>query len=342
MKLPNGYGSITKLSGNRRRPYMVRITTGFTDEGKQIMNVIGYYATKKEALAALADHNENPYSAIPKDITFEKVFEKYCKEKYYNKDKDLPAHIKAAYAWCAPVHDMKFADVKFSAIQNIVDACDRSRATKKNIKILYNKLSNYCVANGVITQNYAAFIELPPEEISTMHTNFTDEELKILWQHSGEFNVQIVLILCYTGMRPSELLDIKIENVHLEERYMVGGMKTAAGKNRAIPISKKILPFIADLYEKNKEAEFLVEINGAYKRAKYDTLRRTWFAKAMETTHLNHSPHDGRHTCATLLNNAGVNPTVIKRILGHSSRDVTEKVYTHKSIQQLVDAIDLI
>ena len=54
---------------------MVRITTGYTDEGKQIMNIIGYYATKKEALSALAEHNENPYSAMPKDISFEKVFE---------------------------------------------------------------------------------------------------------------------------------------------------------------------------------------------------------------------------------------------------------------------------
>lgn len=342
MRLPNGYGSITKLSGNRRRPYMVRITTGYTDEGKQIMNIIGYYATKKEALSALAEHNENPYSAMPKDIIFEKVFEKFCKEKYYNKDKELPAHIKAAYAWCAPVHDMKFCEVKFSAIQNIVDNCDRSRQTKKNIKILYNKLSNYCVANGVIAQNYAAFIELPPEEVSTAHTNFTDKELEILWNNSNDFNVQIVLILCYTGMRPSELLDIKIENVHLDERYMIGGMKTAAGKNRVIPISKKILPFITELYKKNQENEFLIEINEKYKRAKYDTLRRTWFAKAMQLTHLNHTPHDGRHTCATLLNNAGVNATTIKFILGHSSRDVTEKVYTHKSIEQLIEAIDLI
>ena len=123
---------------------------------------------------------------------------------------------------------------------------------------------------------------------------------------------------------------------------MIGGMKTAAGKNRVIPISKKILPFITELYKKNHESEFLIEINEKYKRAKYDTLRRTWFAKAMQLTHLNHTPHDGRHTCATLLNNAGVNATTIKFILGHSSRDVTEKVYTHKSIEQLIEAIDLI
>lgn len=98
MRLPNGYGSITKLSGNRRRPYMVRITTGFTDEGKQIMKALGYYATKKEALASLTEYNDSPYSALPKNISFEKVFEKYTKEKYENKNKPVPATYNAAFA----------------------------------------------------------------------------------------------------------------------------------------------------------------------------------------------------------------------------------------------------
>ena len=46
MKLPNGYGSVAKLTGNRRRPYMVRITTGFTDDGRQLMKILGYYAKR--------------------------------------------------------------------------------------------------------------------------------------------------------------------------------------------------------------------------------------------------------------------------------------------------------
>lgn len=32
MKMPNGYGSIIKLKGNRRKPFQVRLTKGFTDE----------------------------------------------------------------------------------------------------------------------------------------------------------------------------------------------------------------------------------------------------------------------------------------------------------------------
>ena len=47
MKLPNNYGSVYKLSGNRRRPYIAKITIGYNNKGKQIFKPIGYYATKE-------------------------------------------------------------------------------------------------------------------------------------------------------------------------------------------------------------------------------------------------------------------------------------------------------
>ena len=58
MKLPNNYGSVSKLSGNRRRPYMVRKSL----DGNQL--VIGYFETKEKALQALADYNRQPASKI--------------------------------------------------------------------------------------------------------------------------------------------------------------------------------------------------------------------------------------------------------------------------------------
>ena len=49
MRRGNGDGSIFKLSGKRRRPYAVRITVGWSDDGKQKYKYIGYYANKTEA-----------------------------------------------------------------------------------------------------------------------------------------------------------------------------------------------------------------------------------------------------------------------------------------------------
>ena len=67
MRNPNGYGSITKLSGNRRKPWMVRAAAEmiYNKDTKKTTckrNTIGCYATRKEALQALAEYNSDPYN----------------------------------------------------------------------------------------------------------------------------------------------------------------------------------------------------------------------------------------------------------------------------------------
>lgn len=119
MRLPNGYGSITKLSGKRRKPFMVRITTGYDNEGKQLMSVLGYYTTRNEALAMLAEYNKNPYNPIARKTTFKEIYESFCNEKYISKDIKIPHAYTSSFAWCTPVHYMAFPDIKLSAMQKI-------------------------------------------------------------------------------------------------------------------------------------------------------------------------------------------------------------------------------
>ena len=68
------------------------------------------------------------------------------------------------------------------------------------------------------------------------------------------------MILLYTGLRPSELAQIRTADVKLNERYMRGGMKTKAGKNRMIPLAEKIVTLIEFLY--NSANEYLLNLNG--------------------------------------------------------------------------------
>jgi integrase len=151
-----------------------------------------------------------------------------------------------------------------------------------------------------------------------------------------------ILIMIYTGLRIGELLDIKIENVYLKERYMIGGLKTKAGKNRVIPINKKIEPFIKNYYEKNIDKKFLIT-NAFGRQMQYSNYRREKFDNIIEKMQFTkHRPHDTRHTFASLMDSAGANKLAIKRIMGHSAQDLTDDVYTHKTIQELISAIDLI
>jgi len=121
---------------------------------------------------------------------------------------------------------------------------------------------------------------------------------------------------------------------------MLGGLKTAAGKNRAIPIAEKIYQFIADWY--NPQNEYLITDENGEHIDNYDKLRYRYWERSPIIKQMDHLPHDGRHTCATLLNNAGITEVIIQKILGHAGKNITQKVYTHKTIQQLVDAINLI
>ena len=61
----------------------------------------------------------------------------------------------------------------------------------------------------------------------------------------------------------------------------------------------------------------------------------------MELLGIERTPHCTRHTCISMLSEAGVQDTTIKKIVGHSgAMSLTEKVYTHLDIQVLVDAIN--
>ena len=112
-------------------------------------------------------------------------------------------------------------------------------------------------------------------------------------------------------------------------------IKTKSGKNRVIPISNKIMPFVRNRY--NPDNTYLIEIDGKpITYHKYKSL----FDNLMQSLNMKHLPHDGRHTFASMADTAGLNKVAVKRIMGHSSKDITEKVYTHKEIRELVSAVN--
>lgn len=342
MRLPNGFGSVRKLSGNRRNPFAVSITTGWTDEGKVIRKYLGYYKTKKDALTALVEYNKSPYDLASHSLTFAELFDKWTQVRYTDKGEKVPNCYNAAFKRSANLHDMTFADIRKRHIQEVVDRCELGFSTKKNIKILSNLMSKYAIDQEIITTNYASLVELPHQEDSRIHVPFSDAELTMLWNHTNDIGCRIALIYCYTGLRPTELLKIRTDNVHLDEHVMYGGMKTAAGKNRAIPIADKILPLISDMYDPSNEY-LVIDPFDDKPMLTYERMREhAWERSDILAKHMKHLPHDGRHTCATLLDNVNTPKKIIQLILGHRSTDITHRVYTHKTLQQLIDAINLI
>ena len=120
MKLPNGFGSVYKLSGNRRNPYVAKKTKGWeidpiTGKSKQLYITVGYYPTRKEALTALAEYNQDPFDLHHATITFEEVYENWS-EIHFEKIKDTNGY-KAAFNTSKPLWKMRFVDIKLGQIR---------------------------------------------------------------------------------------------------------------------------------------------------------------------------------------------------------------------------------
>lgn len=332
IKLPNGYGSVYKLQGNRRRPFAVAVTVGLID-GRYKRRMLGYYATRKEALAALSEYNRNPYDLDAATMTLAEMFDKW-KEYREGRKKPPSQGYTSAFRHCEKYHKTRFSDIGPVQIQDMVDNAP-SPVLAQRIKGLFNMIYKYAILTGISTTSPTAAIELPKRPKSTMHKPFTEEEISQLWERQEDFSARLALVYCYTGLRPMELIHIKRADVHLAERYMVGGMKTDAGKNRTIPIAEKILPIIETWY--NQDGEYLVPV-----RRRANNIVLDIFKASEVPAVAAHLPHDGRHTCETMLDNARVSKRTIQLILGHAGRDIDEDVYTHKTRQQLIDAINMI
>lgn len=61
----------------------------------------------------------------------------------------------------------------------------------------------------------------------------------------------------------------------------------------------------------------------------------------MDKLSMSHTPHECRHTFRSRMDSAGANKRCIDLIMGHSSKDVGERVYTHKTVRELHEAISL-
>ena len=336
MRLPNGYGSVSKLSGKRRNPYQVRVTIG-RDEitGEYIRKPLGYYHTKKEALEALAAYNADPYDLTAEKLTFAQVYERWSEFYFPKITASAQGTHRAAYKHCSPLYNLPMSEIRLFHLQSLIDTCSLTYPSRQRVKNLCQMLFAYAIRYEVVKENPVQYVDLgTKEEKEAIHKPFTPEELDTLWNHLDIPWVDTILILCYTGMRFGELLKMRTEDVHLEERYMIGGSKTAAGKNRIIPIHHRILPLIERYYSSDSETLLPKMDETTYNRR---------FKKAIASVGLPpHLTHDCRHTFASRMDAAGANIRATKAIMGHTGGDVTDKVYIHKALDELLKSIELL
>lgn len=350
MKLPNGYGSIIKLSKGRRHKYGVIVTSGWNSDGKQIRKYIGYVDNYQDGLQLLAKYHNEPYDLDYKNLTFADIWNKSVLKKLENQVKDgkmsqnnIDALSFAYNNHCKPLYKYKITELKLKIMQDVIDNATNSfnngelGYTAKGfiktvcVKIFDSAINDYELP---ISNNTAAKLAVGAKPKSDKHSPFTDKEISIIWGMQYNDGIKALLIFLYTGLRPNELFITKKENINLDENYFITGSKTEAGKSRMIPIHPKIKHIIKYFYDKDTEFPFKT----IYEKFNYGKYKRE-FNKLMEQLKMDHTPYDGRHTFITKMKKANADEYILKRIVGHSINDITERVYTHRSIMDLYNEI---
>lgn len=119
MKLPNGFGSVYKLSGRRRHPWVARKTVGWNEKGQPKYKYIGYYETKKEALQALSAMNEEEERET---ATLQEVFEKWHEKEVDNMSMETMRRHKASLRALSRLSNKDMDKITIRDLESILGA----------------------------------------------------------------------------------------------------------------------------------------------------------------------------------------------------------------------------
>lgn len=202
-------------------------------------------------------------------------------------------------------------------------------------KYVHNK--DFCIKNVAellepIKLQKKERIYLSPVEVNQLIDTIDHPIIKVVSQ-----------TLYYTGMRISECLNLKLNDVNFDAQiiYIINGK---GKKDRNIPISQHLLKILQN-YLNNIRPD--VNSNNFFATKKTGSLSPTYVNRVLKYAskklkwNKNISAHILRHSFASNLIKNGVSLVHVQRLLGHSNLKVTS-VYTHANIDDLNEAINVL
>ena len=345
-------GTITKLPGHRSSPYWARLPADYST-GTVVRKSIGVFPTYKAASEALAKaiyELETDSSNTKETITLQTIYELFINSHYYEGlSKSAQSSHRIAWNHLENCWHIPIANVNKETFQKIINTLNLKgykRETLAKIRNLASLLCKEAMGQGLITINYGQLVQLPKAD-SNAAKPFSNQDLKTIWNaaDNGNKDAMSVLILTYTGMRPTELLNADIA-IHLHKEgnyhYFQTGSKTKAGTNRIIPIPSILNYIINCLIADRSEGPLIVAEKGGFFRL--DNWRPRHFNVLMTNLNLTgYVPYSCRHTYADIQKRRNIAPEIMMEIMGHEDYSTTVERYqttTAEDIARICSAVE--
>lgn len=287
---------------------------------------------KSDAVAALPGLKEHREKV--RDITLHDLYDLYTSGKDYEKV-SASQQQKMGYAWSrlAPLEFRGITTLTVDDLQTTIDNAVSTYYPARDMKVCLSHLYKIAIRKELVQYNKTEYIELP-DTPKAKRECWTKEEITAMWQdfQTNPFT-GYVLIMCYAGLRYGEVSTILLENIHLDENYMIGGIKTEAGINREIPIHAKIKPIVQTFMGQRKTK--LLEMNE-------DNFYEAYWAMVARTGIRELPPQTCRHFYFSSMTAAGVQGGIIAEAGGHASFLTTMKNYVRIPLADKLKAVNAI
>lgn len=290
----------------------------------------GGFATKKEALEWAAT-NLFVETHSPRLIDLWELYETNDLPKL---SKSRQTAYKIARTRLEPLMGVQIHLLTLEALQGAVNAA-KTYYPARDCKTVLSQLYKKALAsnNGLVTKNLAEYIVLP-DLVEAEAVPFTADEVKAFWElyDKGDYFVGYVLLMCYSGMMPAELLSCKKDMVDLDKCEIFGcGAKTKSRRKSAIVYPEILRPVVESILNLYPKSQKLIAINkDNFYSEYYECLARAGVRKL--------PPYSCRHTFGTEAVRLKLHPALIQKLLRHSNQRMQER-YTHLSSDEAHDAL---
>lgn len=325
MRLANGTGSCYKLKGNRRKPWVARVTKGFKENGQPIYKYLGYFKTQQEALDVLLAYNKNPYSLEDSPVSY--IYDIFIEQYEKNHAESTVQNVKIYYNHLSDIHSENISSLTRKSLQETFDNIRVSSQVKEKCKMVLSLIFDVAIKYDYIPadrKNILKYIETDSDiAVKKLHRDrFSDEDIQRLYDLDDDMS-HILLFLIYTGLRAGEFCGLTDDSIDEDLVIHIGKSKTPSGI-RTVPLSEKAKKLMPLPHTDN-----------------YNTLRNKFNVWKMANG-FDYTLHCTRYTTVSLLTSAGVDERVIRAIVGHKGQGVTEQVYTTISDEDKRKALNLI
>jgi integrase len=200
------------------------------------------------------------------------------------------------------------------------------------------------VRDGRIPSNPARGSNNLPRKTSQKQRRYmTNEEVFRFAQHAPDSTrAALILTLSYTGIRWGEAVALRVEDIDLERRRIIvrrtatevdGYIQVGPPKSwesRSVPFPAFLAPVLEGQFDGKPDDElvFRARHGGFLTRPDTSHARQSWWLTALREADLERlTPHDLKHTAASLAVSAGANVKALQRMLGHKSASMTLDTY---------------